>query len=215
MPHTTTPPVAVRNGPAWSGPLSITIPMSSPVSQPAELLLPRIARGDQAAVRECLTKYGGLVWSLAKRFHANSADIEDAVQEIFVEVWKSAPRYDEKLSSESTFITMIARRRLIDRRRRSSRQVAASPLPEMVLSRSPEVDYSASTADDAAQARQALSKLRTEQQNLLRLSIYQGLSHEEIAAETGLPLGTVKTHIRRGLLKVRELLNGTSGEVQP
>jgi len=173
----------------------------------AEPLLPRVARGDQSAVRECLSRYGGLVWSLAKRFHANTTDVEDAVQEIFVEIWKSAGRFDSVIATESTFITMIARRRLIDRRRRSSRQVPLGPLPDTVLSQAPDVDHIACNADEISRARQALSTLRDEQQSLLRLSIYQGLSHEEIAEKTGLPLGTVKTHIRRGLVKVREVLN--------
>lgn len=212
MTYSTIPPVARRGGSDRSGPLAITIPMALPERPTVDLLLPRIARGDQSAMRECLARYGSLVWSLAKRFHANTSDAEDAVQEIFVEVWKSAARYDQSIATESTFITMIARRRLIDRRRRTTREPVSCALPEQILCSAPEVDHTASTADEAALAQKALASLRDEQQQLLRLSIYQGLSHEEIAAQTGLPLGTVKTHIRRGLLKVRQVLAGDRAE---
>ena len=84
----------------------------------AETILQRIAAGDAAAVDDCLRQYGGLVWSLARRFSHDHAESEDAVQEVFLDVWKSAARFDEAMGSEATFITMIARRRLIDRRRK-------------------------------------------------------------------------------------------------
>lgn len=73
-------------------------------------ILQRIANGDQAAIADCLSKYGGLVWSIARKMLRNSDDAEDAVQEIFVDVWKNAGRFDETKSSETTFIAMIARR---------------------------------------------------------------------------------------------------------
>ena len=74
-----------------------------------EAILNRIANGDQDAVQECLKTYGGLVWSLARRMLRNSDDAEDAVQEIFVDIWKNAGRFDPSQSSETTFIAMIAR----------------------------------------------------------------------------------------------------------
>src|SRR3954470_11204914 len=83
-------------------------------------LLGRVAAGDQQAVRECLARYGGLVWSIARRFEGN--DAEDAVQEIFLDLWRSAPRFDPQLSSEPAFVAMLARRRLIDRRRMRQRR---------------------------------------------------------------------------------------------
>ena len=76
-------------------------------------ILERIAAGDPAAVDDCLRSYGGLVWSLARRFSPNHAEAEDAVQEIFIDVWRSAARFDRQRASENTYITMIARRRLI------------------------------------------------------------------------------------------------------
>lgn len=172
----------------------------------AQAILNRISSGDKTAVQDCLKKYGGLVWSLAKRMSANTEDAEDAVQEIFIDVWKNAQRFDEKQSSETTFIAMIARRRLIDRLRKSQRQIAADSIEDILIEPEQRDDMSLQTSIEAQQAAKALQNLRPEQRQVLQLSIYQGLSHQEIADKTGMPVGTVKTHSRRGLLAVREFL---------
>jgi RNA polymerase sigma-70 factor (ECF subfamily) len=177
----------------------------------SESLLSRIAAGDSSAVTACLERYGGLVWSLARRFLGQSADTEDAVQDIFVDLWRNAPRFDSRLASEATFVTLLARRRLIDRRRRNLRRPEPGPLPETIPARSDEGTARIETRDEAAHAATALDSLREEQRRVLQLAIYHGLTHEEIARTTGLPLGTVKTHARRGLIRVRELLAEPSG----
>ncbi len=177
-------------------------------------LLSRISQGDQGAVQECIDRYGGLVWSLARRFLANQSEAEDAVQEIFIDVWKSAGRFDENVASEATFSAMMARRRLIDRGRRKRH----TPDIDAVLRHAderPEAPLdTAEVSEDAGRAVEALKQLRPDQQRVLRLSVFHGLSHEKIAEATGLPLGTVKTHVRRGLIKVREILaeQGDAGE---
>ncbi len=171
-------------------------------------ILQRVADGDQSAVRECLDRYGGLVWSLARRFSTTETDAEDAVQEIFLEVWKSAERYDPDVASEVTFVAMIARRRLIDRRRKEGRRPTSEVLTAATDVEQSDLDVSEpSQADeDVAAARRALGQLSTEQQRVLQLSIFHGQSHDRISRATGLPLGTVKTHARRGLIRIRELI---------
>lgn len=173
-------------------------------------ILQRIATGEQAAIQDCLTKYGGLVWSIARKMLRNSDDAEDAVQEIFVDVWKNAERFDETKSSETTFIAMIARRRLIDKIRFSTRRISADSLDDVLLEPFTRADKDMQTNLEAQQAAEAMRKLKPEQQQVLRLSIIQGMSHQEISDATGMPLGTVKTHARRGILQVRELM-GLSG----
>lgn len=176
----------------------------------AEAILHRISQGDKNAVQECLSKYGGLVWSLARRMSANTEDAEDAVQEIFIDVWKNAQRFDETQSSETTFIAMIARRRLIDRLRYAKRRISADSIEDMVSEPQNRADEELQTSIEAKNAARALQQLRPEQRQVLQLSIVQGLSHQEISDATGIPLGTVKTHARRGLLQVREFLGMSS-----
>src|SRR5215212_9595046 len=85
-------------------------------------ILQRIAGGDQTAVQDCLNQYGNLVWYLVKKFNGNAEDAEDAAQEIFIDIWRNAARFDAAKAPEAAFITMIARRRLIDRLRKHKRR---------------------------------------------------------------------------------------------
>ena len=176
---------------------------SAPLPAPAPTLLARVAAGDPAAIREVLATYGGLVWSIARRFEPS--ETEDAVQEIFLDLWKSAARFDPAIASEAAFIAMIARRRLIDRRRTHRRRPATEDLGNVAIAddaTGPDV------CAEANQAARALGQLRPEQRQVLVLSTCHGLSHGEIAAQTGMPLGTVKAHARRGLLSIRAALLG-------
>ncbi|MEM9374204.1 MAG: sigma-70 family RNA polymerase sigma factor [Planctomycetota bacterium] len=192
--------------------------MQSDVTEPN--LLPQVASGDQTAVKACLDRYGALVWSLARRMCRSSADAEDAVQDIFISVWKNAARFDPERGSEVTFIATIARRRLIDRVRRIGRRPAETtidtgmPTPDT----GPDVDAGSALRDELGIARAAMAELNEEQRRVLQMSIGHGLSHERIAEATGIPLGTVKTHIRRGLIRVRGMIeeqrNQRSGSPQ-
>lgn len=143
---------------------------------------------------------------------ASQEDAEDAVQEIFVDVWKNAERFDAAQSSETTFIAMIARRRLIDRLRYAKRRIMADSLEDITSEPQNNADEQMQISIEARDAARALRQLRPEQQQVLQLSIVQGLSHQEISDATGMPLGTVKTHARRGLLQVKELLGMSSIE---
>ena len=178
----------------------------------ASVILQKIATGDKAAVQECLRTYGGLVWSLARRMSPNLDDAEDAVQEIFVDVWKNADRFDESKSSETTFIAMIARRRLIDRIRKVNRSPKSDSIEDMLVEPQNRFDESMQVSVEAKQAAKALETLRPEQRQVLQLSIYHGYSHQEISDALKMPIGTVKTHARRGIIQVREVLGVKSKE---
>ncbi len=170
-------------------------------------VLTRIALGEESAVDEFMASYGNLVWALAKRFTNTSEDAEDAAQEIFLEIWQNAGRYDSAKSAESTFISMIARRRLIDRLRKSYRQPKTQSIDNFFESPSSNSDRQLQTRIEAKQAVKAMKQLRPEQRNLMLMTIFDGMSHGEIAEITGIPLGTVKTHIRRGFNRMREIMS--------
>ena len=168
--------------------------------------LERVAAGHSLAVEECLQKYSGLVWSLARKLCPNHADAEDSVQEVFIEVWRHAGRFDPQVASESTFIGTIARRRLIDRFRRRRRELDTASIQEEMVESTSRHQEQTEIEEEAARARRCMGQLRPEQRQVLELSITHGLSQSEIAEATELPLGTVKTHARRGLMRLRDLL---------
>ncbi len=141
-------------------------------------ILQRIAGGDPCAVRECIDRYGALVWSLARRLSRTPADAEDATQEIFLQIWRQAARFDDSLGSEKTFIAMIARRRLIDRLRKTSAAPLMDSSDEVFESLAwSEPGTAAETGIDIEQALQALAELRPAHRRVLELGILQGLTH--------------------------------------
>jgi RNA polymerase sigma-70 factor (ECF subfamily) len=169
-------------------------------------LLQRIARGESAAVQECITAHGPLVWSVVRRLCPSGADADDVVQEIFIALWKSAAQYDPALGSETTWVATVSRRKLIDLRRASARRGQPAELGDDLPSAAPGQAEVAELADEAARAAQALGELRAEQRRVLELAVGHGMTYEQVSTRLAMPLGTVKSHARRGLQRVRELL---------
>lgn len=170
-------------------------------------VLTAIANGSEDAMRTCLERYGGLVWSIARRLTRNASEAEDAVQEAFLDIWKSAGKFDETKSAEKTFVTMIARRRIIDRLRASKRRIDPSSLSttdEEMPSTNASLDLE--MQEEADRARRMMAELKDDERRVLELAVDHGLTQTEIANRTGLPIGTVKTHARRGMSRLRDLL---------
>jgi RNA polymerase sigma-70 factor (ECF subfamily) len=170
-------------------------------------LLARIALGEQSAFKQCMDQYGSMIWGLARRLSPTPADAEDATQDVFLHLWKNAKHFDASRGSEAIFIATLARRTLITRfrgKQRQPREVSIDELGEMNW----EPSVPAASDDHVATrlATEALATLPPEQQRVIKLSVVLGLTQSEIANHTGLPLGTVKTLIRRGLILVREKL---------
>ncbi|MEL6397165.1 MAG: sigma-70 family RNA polymerase sigma factor [Planctomycetota bacterium] len=179
------------------------------MAEPSErTILERVSLGDAAAVREAIDAYGGLVWSLARRFSSSESDAEDAVQDIFLMLWRKASSYDPSKGAEVSFVSVLARRILIDRWRRSERRVS----PER-LSGEPAGDVSEPADEAIGLAMRAFEGLDDAHREVLRLSLGDGRSHAEIAEITDTPLGTIKSRIRRAISLVRSAIErGGSGE---
>lgn len=200
--------VSLRLAPQRSQPVifsRVDAPSTVDDDDVSEPLLPLVAAGDASAIDRCLDRYGGLIWSLARRMCPVQSEAEDAVQEIFVELWRQADRFQPEIAGETTFVAMIARRRLIDRRRRRRLPVAALE-DAPVLEAPAESETLAENRDEAERVRAALDELSEDARNAVLLSVCEGFTHQEVAERLNLPLGTVKSHIRRGLIRVREIL---------
>ena len=173
--------------------------------------LERMARGDQDALGEIYDRHGRLVYSLALRIVRDQSDAEDIVQEVFSQAWRQAARYDASRGTVLGWLLTLTRSRAIDRLR--GRRVRPEPATdEAVLNAIPDraapADVQAVWAGQATQIRSAIEGLSVLQRVAIELAFYEGLTHAEIAERLELPLGTVKTRIRQGLLKLRDRLAG-------
>lgn len=176
-------------------------------TRPPADLLTRIAMGDRSAVDACVQRYGGLVWSVVKSVVVDADLAEDAVQDVFVDLWRKAETFDPSKSSESGFVALVARRRAIDvvrRRVRRTRDEGTEDADAVAVEHPGHADVERD--DEVRLAQRILTELRPEQQRVLRLSLLDGLSHAQISERIDMPLGTVKTHARRGLAQARALL---------
>lgn len=162
-------------------------------------------------MNRCIDQHGGLVWAIARRYLKDGSEAEDLVQEVFTEVWKKSASFDPALASESTFIGLIARRRAIDFLRRLGRRPDFEPLSAAESLPQPTSGTPSITCDPET-VKSSLATLAPDTRQLFHLFFEDGFTHPEIAEKTGLPLGTVKTRLRRGLITLKENLQrlGTS-----
>jgi len=179
-------------------------------------LLPLIATGDTSAVERFVARYGGLIWSIAKKMTRNSHDAEDLVQEVFIDLWKSAASFQPDRGSEVSFIATIARRRVIDRLRKNSSILQVMSLEEQTLKVSTNNQRDTlEFEDEMAKLHSCLGQLSSNTQEVLKRILQHGMSHQEVSSSMSLPLGSVKSYARRGLLFLRECVNRPQSEVIP
>lgn len=176
-----------------------------------EELIERLAGGELAALDALYTRYARPVFSLALRILSDSADAEEVTQDVFERVWRHAPTFDAQRGRFGTWLLSMTHHVAIDRvrkRQRRPQQVAAQAMewtaPDPLAVR--DVSESALLNVQAEQVRRALHSLPSSQQQAIELAYFGGLSHLEIAAVLGDPLGTVKARIRRGMDRLRSAL---------
>jgi len=175
-----------------------------------ESCLRQIASGDRGAAARLYDRHARPLYSLVLRILANETEAEDALQEVFAQAFRQAARYDSRRGAVAAWLLTIARSRAIDRLRARRTRVEAPTGELRAFDEVPDAQPdAASTLLDQERSRlvrQALGELPLLQRVAIELAYYEGLSHSEIAARLEQPLGTVKTRIRMGLLKLRDVL---------
>jgi RNA polymerase sigma-70 factor (ECF subfamily) len=166
-------------------------------------LIGRMLRGDRAGLEGLYDRHGQLVFNLVARIVGNRAEAEEVLQEVFLQAWRSAARYDPSRGSPEAWLIMMARSRAIDAvraTRRAPDRLEAEPIVD-VQAFMPDL---AGAVEARALVSSALADLTSPQREVLELAFYDGLSQAEIAARTGTPLGTVKSRTRMALERLRQ-----------
>jgi RNA polymerase sigma-70 factor (ECF subfamily) len=175
-------------------------------------MIAQIGRRDQGAFSALYDRLSGPLYSLAFKMLGDASDAQDALQEVFVQIWSRASTYDPEKSSVFSWAVLLTRSRAIDRLRARDRRlrVVVGSTTENKAAEATDastVESAADTAnkkDEAAHVRSLLNNLPEDQRQAIELAFFGHRTHHEIAAQLGQPLGTVKARIRRGLLKLRE-----------
>jgi RNA polymerase sigma-70 factor (ECF subfamily) len=177
--------------------------------------LHRMARNEHGALARTYDLMGPAVFSLAVRMLRDRPAAEDVTQDIFVQVWRQASNYDTSRGSPEAWIMMIARTRILDRLRSRSAGIVLKPVGDNLPDSPDAEDWPedlAMTRENAVNVRMALSELPNDQRHAIELAFFDGLTHVEISEKLNVPLGTIKTRIRLGLIKIRDRLRELMGE---
>jgi RNA polymerase sigma-70 factor (ECF subfamily) len=186
--------------------------MSDPVLERDVELLRRIGNGDSLAFSSFYDHYSGLLFSIALRILNDPKEAEDVMQEVFLQIWNKASGYDPLLGKPSSWAVTLARNKSIDRIRASQRR---SKLMEQAAVMAADATDNSMTANENLHGRENAERIRTvvaalpqDQKRAIEMAFFSGLTQNEISETLQEPLGTVKARIRRGMLKLREQLEG-------
>src|SRR5713226_4274845 len=164
-------------------------------------LVGAIRAGDESAMATLYDRYSSIVYSVGLRVLGDTGAAEDVLQEVFMQLWRNPGVFDASRGNLGAWLAVIARNRAIDtlRKRRPETDIA-----DVVVSVEPDMAGEAERARAMEKVRGALGTMPAAQRSALEMAFFEGLTHIEIAAKTGEPLGTIKTRIRTGLLALRK-----------
>lgn len=181
-----------------------------PAEGPGDIdaLISRVARGDAGAFESVYDELGSAVFGLARRVVRDPARAEDVTQEVFLEVWRKAARYDRALGTPRTWVLTIAHRRAVDavRRSESHKRRDGHGAPEEVVHDEPA--DAVIRAEEHGAVRGCLETLTELQLESVRLAYFNGYTYNEVATLLDKPLPTIKTRMRDGLIRLRDCLEG-------
>jgi RNA polymerase sigma-70 factor, ECF subfamily len=176
-----------------------------PRTEALEALLYRCANGDHAAFRQLYDRWGSRIYGIALRITRQAVLAADATQEAFVQIWQQAHRFDPERGAPETWMISIARYRALDIVRQQAREVPGYDPEDRVDDAPDALTTLVNTAEGAALHR-CLGQLDEDRRRLVLMAFVDGLSHTELAQRLSVPLGTVKSWIRRSLISLRECL---------
>lgn len=171
-------------------------------------LMRRIELRDSVALGLIYDRYGGLVFTLALRILRDRGEAEELVEDVFIELWRRAERYDPGRGAPMTYLVTLVRSRAIDRRcslalrNRGMESAVGVDAPAAVV----DPPSAAAISENATRVQAALAQLDFEYRQAVELAFFDGLTHTQIAEKLNKPLGTVKTYIRQGLIRLRDCL---------
>lgn len=160
-----------------------------------------IRSGNESAMAALYDKYSSIVYSVALRVLADTGAAEDVLQEVFMQLWRNPGAFDSSRGNLGPWLAVIARNRAIDLLRRRQPE---TDIEDVIVSVEPDMAGDAERARAMEKVRGALGVMPALQRSVLEMAYFEGLTHTEIAAKTGEPLGTVKTRIRAGLSALRK-----------
>jgi len=163
-----------------------------------------VRSGDENAMAMLYDRYSSIVYSVALRVLGDTGAAEDVLQEVFMQLWRNPGGFDSSRGNLAAWLAVISRNRAIDavRKRRPDTDIA-----DVIVSVEPDLAGDAERARAMEKVRGALGAMPSAQRSALEMAYFEGLTHTEIAAKTGEPLGTIKTRIRAGLLALRKAFN--------
>lgn len=177
-------------------------------SQEWAALIGRVAEGDQDALTTLYDATNRFVYGLLLRMLGNAATAEEVLLDVYVQLWKQAARYDKQRGNPRAWLVTMARSRAIDRMRAEGQaaQRGAQLEEAATIAVTHDAEWMATNAEMQRLVCTALEALSQEQREVIELAFYAGLTHSEMATRLKQPIGTVKTRVRRGMIKLRELL---------
>jgi RNA polymerase sigma-70 factor (ECF subfamily) len=171
-------------------------------------LLARLEARDPSALEQLYDRYAGYALAAAQRILRDRAEAEEVVQDVFLQLWRSRVRYDERRGRFRSWLFVLARNRALDRLRQRGSRPRGEPPTGREVAPGADAEQRVLAGERERRVLQALAALPAGQREAIELSFYRGLSHSEIALQLAEPIGTVKSRMHRAMLTLREILGG-------